>query len=208
MKVIEYDNYKFVEDKKTGYYLSNSKINGSRKRLHVYVWEKHNGAIPKGAQVHHKDGNKASTDINNLELLTASEHMRKHWREKTEEQIAGYKERMVENCTKRAVAWHKTEEGKKWHSEHGKRVAENVAERVYKCEYCGKEFKTKPFGKVRYCSNNCRAAARRKSGADQIEHTCVVCGKVFLANKYRKTQTCSRGCANKKWHSEKGHAVK
>lgn len=198
MKQIIYDNYTFNKDQKTGYYLSTKKINGKRKRLHVYIWEKYNGEIPKGAQVHHIDGDKASVDINNLELLTAAEHMRKHWQEKTPEEINKYRERIKENCISKAAEWHGSEEGRQWHKEQAKRIDANIELKEFRCEYCGTTFKTKPYGKVKYCSNKCKAAARRKSGVDNEERICIVCGAVFITNKYKKAQICSQACANKK----------
>lgn len=43
-----------------------------------YVWEKHKGPIPPGYDVHHKDENKLNDIIENLELLTRSEHTTAH----------------------------------------------------------------------------------------------------------------------------------
>lgn len=37
--------------------------------LHRYIWEKHNGPIPKGHMVIHKDGNVHNNDISNLALV-------------------------------------------------------------------------------------------------------------------------------------------
>lgn len=46
--------------------------------IHRLVWEEHNGNIPRNCIIHHKDGNKMNWDITNLELLTRSEHIKKH----------------------------------------------------------------------------------------------------------------------------------
>lgn len=46
--------------------------------LHRLIWEKHNGEIPKGYQIHHIDGNKLNNDISNLQLISAEEHTRLH----------------------------------------------------------------------------------------------------------------------------------
>jgi hypothetical protein len=42
------------------------------------VWEHHNGPIPAGFEVHHKDENKANNDISNLDLMTAVDHAARH----------------------------------------------------------------------------------------------------------------------------------
>jgi len=51
---------------------------GRRSYLHRDVWEKHNGPIPEGFEIHHRDENKANNDIANLEMLTCSEHGARH----------------------------------------------------------------------------------------------------------------------------------
>jgi len=37
------------------------------------------GEIPKGFEIHHIDGDKDNNNISNLEILSASEHQKKHW---------------------------------------------------------------------------------------------------------------------------------
>lgn len=62
-----------------GYLNTGGYIYVGRKPLHHLVWEKHyNKKVPKGYQIHHKDKNKTNNDINNLELISASEHTRLH----------------------------------------------------------------------------------------------------------------------------------
>jgi len=52
------------------------------KSTHRYVWEQHNGKIPKGYYIHHKDGDSFNNKIENLELISPEEHRYIH---------AGYK---------------------------------------------------------------------------------------------------------------------
>lgn len=42
------------------------------------VWAKHNGPIPRGMIVHHKDRNALNDDPNNLQMMTKAEHMIEH----------------------------------------------------------------------------------------------------------------------------------
>jgi hypothetical protein len=42
---------------------------------HRFIWEKHNGKIPKGYRIHFKDKNTMNCDIDNLILLSGKESM-------------------------------------------------------------------------------------------------------------------------------------
>ncbi len=54
------------------------RINGELVLEHRYVWEKHNGQIPKGYQIHHIDEDKLNNKIENLQLMKNSEHQKLH----------------------------------------------------------------------------------------------------------------------------------
>lgn len=49
-----------------------------RLMLHNYNWEKVNGKIPSGYELHHKDLNKINNDVSNLMLVTPKEHTKIH----------------------------------------------------------------------------------------------------------------------------------
>jgi len=74
-KVLNYEKFKVWYSHK-GYPLI--WISGKEVKLHVYIWEKTNGSKPKGCDVHHKDNDKGNFVLNNLELVTFSEHRRIH----------------------------------------------------------------------------------------------------------------------------------
>ncbi len=61
---------------KTGGYVRVKDKNGKWVSKQIYVWELHNGKIPKGHAVTFKDGNRENFDIDNLELLTRVELLR------------------------------------------------------------------------------------------------------------------------------------
>ena len=53
--------------------------NGKKNVLvHRDVWESHNGKIPVGYQIHHKDKNRHNYSIDNLEIIKSDEHQRHH----------------------------------------------------------------------------------------------------------------------------------
>lgn len=45
---------------------------------HILEWEKYNGKKPVGMQIHHKDNNKKNWKLDNLELLSQSDHFKLH----------------------------------------------------------------------------------------------------------------------------------
>lgn len=192
-KYIWFDNLKFTRDEKTGYYL-NSTI---RKRLHRYIWEYHNGDIPKGHHIHHIDGDKNNNDIDNLKLVKASKHAKIHGKERfknNKEWFAKFHPKGIKD----AIEWHKSKEGKEWHKKQYQKTKHRLHEKKkFTCEYCSKEYIAEDTGKNRFCSNKCKSAWRRKSGIDDEERSCVVCGNTFKINKYSKTETCSGSCASK-----------
>ena len=53
-------------------------INGKDVKVHVFVWEQINGSKPDGYEIHHIDHDKGNYDIENLELLSKSDHRRIH----------------------------------------------------------------------------------------------------------------------------------
>ena len=184
-----FDGLSFRRDKRTGYYL-NAK---THKRLHKYVWEYFNGEVPEGYHVHHIDGDKTHNEIENLALMEKSEHVRWHNANMTDERKIAATDNLAQNAMPKAREWHQSVEGREWHKRHYEQYKELFNKRqTCICAVCGKEFEGD--AKSKYCSNNCKAAARRASGVDNEERRCAVCGKVFYANKYSKQKTCSREC--------------
>jgi len=197
------DGYKFRKDKKTGYYLSSRKIGTSRVRLHRYMWMKYYGEIPKGFEVHHKDGDKDNNEIENLELLSKKKHLKWHADNIPEELMVKWKENFEKKARPKAIEWHKSEEGRRFHQKIAKKSWENRKPKIYTCKNCGKKFESLKYGGVKYCSPTCRTDFRVKSGVDSEIRECVVCGTKFSVNKYRNKKTCSRSCASKLIHINK-----
>lgn len=192
-----FDGRKFTRDEKTGYYLCSTKDStGSRKRMHVYVWEYYNGLVPEGYHIHHIDGCKSNNTIENLQLLSATEHEKLHGEMLTDEQI----ECARKNMMKASVAskeWHGSKEGHEWHKKHYEKMKDKMyVNKQFTCIVCGRQFES-PNTQSKFCCNNCKSKYRRREGIDNIEDKCIVCGKTFVKNKYAKKETCSKECATK-----------
>lgn len=174
------------------YYLCGRYFQRKGVRLHRKVWEYYNGPIPIGFHVHHIDGDRTNNKIENLELIPAKKHTQRH-------HAQGDCNEDIAKAQKAACKWHGSKAGIEWHK---KQYQENCKPALLKkvkkqCRNCGKEF----IGGIRslYCSNNCKAAYRRKTGADNTERKCVVCGEIFIVNKYYANKTCSRRCGARLW---------
>ena len=105
--------------KANGYWYNNS--NGV-KYLHREKLKQYLGMTDeemKIYEVHHIDENKDNNDISNLKLVTKKEHSEIHSRTLTDEQREARRKNMNEKARPVAIAWHKSEEGLKWHKERG-----------------------------------------------------------------------------------------
>lgn len=196
------DGYKFRKDKKTGYYLSSKRIDGKRRRLHVYMWEKENGTVPKGHQIHHIDHDKDNNEIGNLQMMTYGEHMSYHANNMSEEYRLKRRERIL-SINDLAKAWHKSEEGREWHRQHARMIAESRKPIDYVCTQCGAGFSSKRVfseDSNRFCSNNCKSAYRRKMGFDNVTRTCKECENEFTTNKYSPRKYCESCQGRKRGH--------
>ena len=169
---------------------------GGVEYLHRCVWESINGPVPAGMHIHHRDGNPANNDISNLECVSPIEHGARHkW---SEDRKAKQRPHLAA-IRPLAAAWHRTDAGAALHRELGKIAWGNFVPVEKPCGHCAKPFLPRKIGNVDiYCSNACRAAARRASGVDNETRICDHCGAEFIANRYAKTQTCGGACANRR----------
>lgn len=151
------------------------------KRLHRLIWEKAYGPIPKGHHIHHKDGNRLNNSIENLECISHEEHLSLHMKENSE----------------KIHVWHKSEEGRRHLGKKASKLMEERPFKDFKCPECLKDFKSQNVHRVKYCSINCQAGARRKRGDDNVERQCVICSQTFSVNRYSATKTCGYSCGAK-----------
>ena len=196
VEIFYLDGIKFHLDKKSGYY--GGCIHNRKIRLHRYIWEKYNGEIPKGYHIHHKDKNKFNNNIDNLIMLSASEHEKLHESLRTEEEKTIRKNNLNKNARPKAIEWHGSEDGIEWHKKQGVKVAKKLKDvKIQKiCKLCQNEFIDNGFNKAFFCSNKCKSRWRRLNGLDNEKRICLICGGEYECNKYDKTKTCSNNCAS------------
>ena len=151
LQVIDGFNFRLYPTEK--YFKGWCVIDGKKTKTtaHRYVWQKHNGKIEKGIQIHHKDEDKSNNSIGNLEKLTAKQHSRKHLTEERKEQS---RKILDEKARPKAKEWHGSEEGRKWHAEHAKNSLFGEIRNLI-CPNCEKNFETK-FKITKYCSYDCK----------------------------------------------------
>lgn len=167
--------------------------------LHRVVWEFHNGPIPKGYHVHHKDGNTANNDISNLELKTKGDHHKLHAESMTDGRRKELADRM-NSVRHKSVNWHGSEEGRAWHKKHGEEMWASRSATKKTCAYCGKEYETtSTHGRSKFCSNACKTRSRYSNkDIDGNLKTCVCgwCGREYQVYKYENRQKyCSLSCS-------------
>lgn len=194
-----FNGYRFTLCKNGKYYRC-AKL---KKNMHRYVWEYYNGEIPEGFDVHHIDFDRSNNDISNLQLLSKDEHRKLHSEALTDKQRRWRRDNLNDVARPKALEWHGSKEGKKWHAEHIKKMREEGKldkKETYTCEFCGKQFEQVARKGHKFCSGSCHQKYRRRNGLDNEERICVVCGKTFSVNKSRATQTCSKSCSAKLGH--------
>ncbi len=115
---------------------------------HRWVWENHNGPIPENMDIHHVDGNKDNNEIDNLKILSRSDHRKEHWQDPNLREVC-----MKQLDAARPLEWLKSEEGRKAVSEKGKEVWKNRQLHIIVCQHCGLEKEFKKW--ARFCSKAC-----------------------------------------------------
>jgi hypothetical protein len=134
--------------------------------MHRYVWQKHNGDIPAGMHVHHIDGDKSNNRIENLEMLTASDHSKHHG--STNKWVGSEaNKRQILAAGELAKTWHSSPAGLAWHSENGKKAWESRTKTTKQCVECGKEYETYYPTRSKFCHQNCKATALRRRRSDK-----------------------------------------
>jgi len=185
----EYKKYfgkRFYQDKK-GYWVNSMPIHAQR-----WVWINHHGTIPEKMDIHHKDGDKSNNEIDNLEIISRSDHLKKHWKE------GSYDLEQRRLQLSEARKWLRTPQGRLVQSEKSKEswVKRKLNPFQVLCLGCDEKFDT--YQKwAKCCSEKCYMRYRRKNKIGFIEKKCWMCGKVYLDDKHSRVRTCGKECGIK-----------
>ena len=177
--------YPELSHRSEGRYFSPSK----GKRLHIAVWESHNGPVPEGYHVHHKNGCTTDNRIENLECLDRHEHLSGR---SSEARTRASREN-IKLAIEKARKWHSSPEGVEWHSRHGKAINAARENIDLVCEYCGEHFERRY--RTKFCSSRCKNKSYYHKKSSRVERACVVCGKTRIVYRHSKTVCCSARCA-------------
>ncbi len=120
------------------------------KSLHVAVYEYFCEKIPKGCCIHHRDLNPANNNLENLELLTKSDHRKLHNQLETKEVVCANCGRKIYRrvSSKESVHFCNTYCKVRWYYKNGLYFKEKI------CPVCGKKFKTSDKNAI-FCSHKC-----------------------------------------------------
>src|SRR3990167_8695799 len=126
--------------------------------LHRQLWIDNFGKIPKKMVVHHKDENPLNNELSNLELMSKSKHSSLHTSKPEHIELV---RKNLKLAQAKAPEWHASLDGRKWHSEHGRKIWKKRRQSIKTCELCGKQYKTYWSKTARFCNRGCKSKGRR-----------------------------------------------
>lgn len=161
---------------------------------HRWVWINHHGAIPEKMDIHHIDGNKDNNEIENLEMISRSDHLKRHWQEGRFD-LDQRRKQLAE-----ARTWLRTPEGRKTQSQNTKNSWEKrklePPQWEIQCKGCGTNFKTRQKW-AKWCNQACFRKWKWKNKISFVDKKCWICGNVFFNHKFSRVRTCGKECGIK-----------
>ena len=141
------------------YYRRNVWGSKGPSNLHRAIWSSANGAIPKGYDIHHVDGDTLNNELSNLECICAKQHQREHALKRIAD---GTIPPISDLARARAALWHGSETGLEWHSKNSKKSWLNRTWSEVSCQNCGQPFRTPFPSRSKWCHLNCKIENLRK----------------------------------------------
>ena len=175
---------------KAGYY----RCTALNTLLHDEIYRVHVGTIPRGHIVHHIDEDRSNNDLDNLELLTRSEHMVIHMvGGRAGFNIHPFKRVVCANC---GVEYDGRTNKAKFCSEQCMYVANRRAKGLLlfaegydaTCITCGNRFHAPVASKRRkYCSEKCAWTMYNRRGRSKERETREAAGLQFVRRRWVPT---------------------
>ena len=191
---VKFDGRVYRKNGKTDYWVTSYS-------LHRDIWRFFFGEIPKDYDIHHSDFNPKNNNLQNLELLTKSEHRKIH----AAATVAKPQTFKCVVCGKEFEALKALNRANRCCSEACRK---SLAKKKYVCECCGREFYAYKYHEFRFCSRECAdKIIRPRNPAKYETKTCPTCGKVFTARISNHRIYCSRSCANRAYE-DKGTEIR
>lgn len=130
------------------------------RRLHEEIWMAAHGPIPPAHHIHHRDGDSSNNALENLECLSAKDHLALHMDDERRERAR----RHADAIRPLAASWHRSAKGREWHVQHGARSWEGREPQRFHCERCGTQFESlvshARYARARTCSSACAWVVR------------------------------------------------
>jgi hypothetical protein len=168
-KYVKFNNNTYFEYGK-GYYM---KTSTPHTFLHHDIWRSYGNDIPKGYELHHKDGDSRNDVIENYELLTKSQHTKLHY------QTRVLRSFVCEQCND---------------SFYTKALWTRF------CPVCALK-RTNKRARVYYEQHKiqCQQAQTKRYHSDKNLKSgiCFYCGNVFFSRTMHINQCCGHSCAMK-----------
>ncbi len=187
------------------YYRRHTFSTGIPSNLQRAVWIDNFGPIQPKHHIHHRDGNAKNNHIENLQCLEGKLHLSRSAKKSKWVGSKGNLE-VLRRMREKAKPWHRSKEGKAFHSQHAKNINFGVIRVSFArtCEQCGIDYKS-CHRNGKFCSRKCKSMFRYHAGVDNENRKCKLCDKYFVVNRYSRTKTCGKPCSTKLWKIVNGH---
>lgn len=160
---------------------------------HRWVWINHHGTIPKGMDIHHIDGDKDNNEIENLAMLSRSDHLKEHWKDP---ELRKERRKQLDKWRPKAHEWLRSLEGRKKQSDDAIEGWKKRKNFTISCLQCKREVCTSQSW-TKFCSDACDKKWRRHAPEYQVESKCDYCNENFLRPNFLEYKFCSRSCGAK-----------